>query len=777
MASTIAIPVTAKPGAEQRTARARWRLFYNVRVLVVACLVGLLPVVYSLSILVLSSMAIWEARESIVLIHFDSTFGEADMWRIFWVLGEAAACFLLLRQLVTPAAKDDAWQQVTPVEQPEFHQVVKLVAQKVGAPAPHRVAVDSSAVLIADYPSFLSAVLGRGLRLRVGMALPVGLDSAQFVGLLAHELGFYSRGAGVCASRFIRGVHRWFFMRVRHDPWLEWLDQRAKVSFSKVRRFGLRLLWCGLWLSLRPLRLLYGLCRVISAVTMREMVYKADECAASLVGSDVFSEALELRARIVHVWADAHSKIYRGAEHDRLPDNIPLLVGRSLMGAGDIPDDHLPAVTHWLDMAPPDVKRIRRVLAMRRPGIVDCQGPATSLFYNFHELARHLTYFHYQNDWGLRVIEHRLVAVEETVHQQRASNETMSILNRYFRGLAHPERAFCGIAEEQTAPRDLEMLKMELQDCRHWLTTYGERMATVLTEWTKTWELVRDLEMAFLLSSAGLTVPRGQFSVHENTPEAYHDEINRQRGIMDNMEGLLREFEGRLETRLAGALELLWRAEDGTLPPKLADVRETLPHWVLIYEALGLHLPVLRELLTHFHAFQALGTSVAGVVNSEEYGQTVRSQFPRLIGFVQDLTRSLAEWPYPFRANFGSETVNLAAFIAPQALEPGALDFEYFYRQANRRDAAQEAGRRLAAVIVPLMDRYLNLYHQSFAWVTKAADMAEWHFLDPFDPEFHAEAQQLHQAQRYVAPPPQRVETMVDPELMYSERSSLAMQY
>ena len=38
-----------------------------------------------------------------------------------------------------------------------------------------------------------------------------------------------------------------------------------------------------------------------------------------------------------------------------------------------------------------------------------------------------------------------------------------------------------------------------------------------------------------------------------------------------------------------------------------------------------------------------------------------------------------------------------------------------------------------------MLDRYLNLYHQAFAWITKTADMAEWHFLDPLAADFNAD--------------------------------------
>jgi len=69
-----------------------------------------------------------------------------------------------------------------------------------------------------------------------------------------------------------------------------------------------------------------------------------------------------------------------------------------------------------------------------------------------------------------------------------------------------------------------------------------------------------------------------------------------------------------------------------------------------------------------------------------------------------------------------------------------------------------------------LMDRYLNLYHQAFTWVTKAADMAEWHFLDPFDEEQQAYLSRAIPQQRshmHVADPSIR-QRHKDPELAYA---------
>lgn len=766
--------VMLKADCASRYARPRGRLFAMVRNWLVAVIAGLMPVLFTFTIISLTGLALWHSHSTIQGINFNADFGLHDLQLVGALILEAAGSFLLVRQILTPTEKKHARQELLPGDQPEFFEMVRLVASRVGAPVPSKVLVDGTASMQADYPDVMSTLFRKRLQLRLGMCLPVAMDATQMVSMLAHELGFFSRGTGAASARFIRGVHRWFELRGQNDSWLAWLAEQS-ISNAGTRRWMFRLGWLVIWLSLRPLRLLHGLCRMISAETMRQMVYRADDCAAQFAGSEAVVHAITRRSLASLTWTTTHDRI-RSQSHDRLPDNIPLLLMRELLQLSPDTAQNLPSSTHWLPLAPSDAKRQKRVAKLKCEGLVNCEGEGTSFFRNFHEVARRVTYFHYLNEWELQVNQHRLVAVEETVHENRASMETITILNRYFRGLAHPERAFCGIAEEQTAMRETELIKLELQDCRDWLNMYGERMASALTDWTSTWQLVRDLEMAYLLCAAGLPVHKGQFSVATPTVEGYREEIYRHRGIMDNMEGILRQFEGKLETRLASALELLWRADLQSLPPKLQEVRAPLPHWVLIYEALGLHLPVLRELMTHFHAFQSLGASVAGVVDSASYVTTVQQQIPRLVQLVKDIIEPLKEWPYPFQTNFGSEPITLAAFVAAHALEKGALDFDRpaTAPRADLRAMAQQNAKRITQIIAPLLDRYLNLYHQAFAWITKTADMAEWHFLDPMAPEFHTDVQQLVKSQRHVDEPPPELNLPEDPELPHSTRSLLA---
>ena len=90
-------------------------------------------------------------------------------------------------------------------------------------------------------------------------------------------------------------------------------------------------LWLAVWLSLRPLRILCSVCRILSGTTLELMVRQSDECAARLVGSKVLAETVLRRASTIESWSLAHERVKALHGGERLPDNIPLLVARNLM--------------------------------------------------------------------------------------------------------------------------------------------------------------------------------------------------------------------------------------------------------------------------------------------------------------------------------------------------------------------------------------------------------------------------------------------------------------
>jgi hypothetical protein len=103
----------------------------------------------------------------------------------------------------------------------------------VGAPLPRRVEVNCVANAAAGFRRGLASFFGHDLTLTIGLPLVAGLSTRQFAGVLAHEFGHFTQGAGMRLSYLIREINCWFF-RVVHerDRWdvdLERAAQRADV--------------------------------------------------------------------------------------------------------------------------------------------------------------------------------------------------------------------------------------------------------------------------------------------------------------------------------------------------------------------------------------------------------------------------------------------------------------------------------------------------------------------------------------------------------------------
>ncbi len=656
-----------------------------------------------------------------------------DLFRLALILTAFGFSYLLGRQLIAPPRADHAWLPVLPLDQMVFHELLAWVAGSMRMPMPHVVAVDATGCIQAEGGLGPLSYLGLRVRIKVGLCLAVGLSARELAGLMAHEMAFHKPLSGARAGRIVRRIVDWFERRQRRDEWNDEL-WRSEAWGGFVARYPMWVIWAAAEVSAIPMRLLCAAAKALSAPALRAQVLFADQYAAAVAGSDAYATALRARARLHEAWQQLEQEILTGKTAKELPDNLPLLLARQLL------TEHSPAPsdqrrTHWLPEAPTDGERLAAIRQTSRPGCWPADGArdATMSFSNFHELACRATIFYYQNELHKEISQIRLVTVEETIYGRRSAGELVEDPKRYFRGLTHPERACCGIVESNGHHVETEVLRIEPLDCREYLNKHSHQMRSLLKEWAKSWRMVRDLEAACTLKKAGLNVHRHQLAAFSVT-ELY-EEIERQRVVMDSMESQLRVYEGVLETRMTCCLEMLAREPAERLPSSLQSVRRTLPHWVLIYEALGLNLPVYRELLTSFAAFQALGATVAGKMDSASYFTTVQAIMPKVIAQVRNIAHTLEQWKYPFLTPGKSERGSIIEFLAPRLGEVTSILMDVASQGSteDRRVRTQEYARKLVTIVATFLDRYLHLYHQAFAWVTRAMQMAEWHFADPLE--------------------------------------------
>jgi hypothetical protein len=709
-----------KPSASGQKAQPFVRPFLRLEAMftaLVVVMVGAIPVLLGLG---MTLTTFWLGQQMIVVRYEDEQWWKPLSVDTLRMLLACAFSIFFWKQLLTRKSKDRGWLEVTEAEQPLLFSALHLLSELLRTPCPKTLRLDGSSKIQAEYSSQLGAFFGRGMRLRIGLCVPPGVTGLELLGLIAHEMSFYSRGTGSGWSRLTRSVLSWLRGREGTDDWTAWLLQAFKKGRSEAKPIW-ALLWAISWSVSAVLKGTSVACQLISDSLSRRSLDLADRCGAKVVGSEAMVRAIERKAQLTVVHRGAEKQLQAEPAPERLPDSLPLLVHR-LLATREASNE---ANGHWMPCAQPTHQRVATVAKLRAPGLIQASGEGTDLFRNFHELARQATYFRYQNEWGLQVARHQLVAAEEIIHERRPSIANVVAINRYMKGAVHPERAFVGMATEHPPEVDSAVLRVELEDAREYMKTHQERISTVMTEWASSWRLVRDLEVGYQLARAGMPIATQQYAVRGNSPEAFQDEIEHQRHIMDAFEGMLREFEAKVETRISCALELLWREPEEELPAKLRALRPTLPHWVLIYEAMGLHMPVLRELMTQYNAFQSLGSSLAGEATGPSYRVTVTAALPRLAGLAVELIEGLNQWPYPFKKS-QSEVEPLSHCLMPQEAR------SYLYAAA--RSAPLLDMRAVEKALLTLIDSYLTLFHEAKARVTSAADQAEWQLCPPPDP-------------------------------------------
>jgi hypothetical protein len=435
-----------------------------------------------------------------------------------------------------------------------------------------------------------------------------------------------------------------------------------------------------------------------------------------LIGVDGFDRLQHKRRHLATSMKQARKKIDDGVSHARLPENFSLLVARLFTTA--------------LDAAPPLATRKASKTNPPAAHLIEqlpSNAEAAALIRGFVDLARQISAVHYQHALGIAIHKHRMVAHDETVYHKRHQAEALGVIRRYFGGLMHPERALCGLAITGGST-DVGDLAQEVIKCRQWEKQYENQIRMALREWNLAWQRRRDFECAWVLTLAGYAVCRLDYGTAQSNPDAYRKEAKAQRMIMDHLDDPLRMCESHLEKRFAAALGMLWYSQTEILPDRLVEMRKQMPLWASVFESLAAVLPEFRELLTSFYSFQTLGGRIASASDPGAFAGAMQSIVPGMMARARHIAQSLDGACYPF--NPDGVAVPLADYLCASmggSAPPDPLTAHGMHAMA--RQMAQEA----SAMLTPFVDRFLELYHRSFAWLAATAEASEHYFVGPVD--------------------------------------------
>jgi Zn-dependent protease with chaperone function len=462
--------------------------------------------------------------------------------------------WVLFRPLFSRLPQPIGQRRLSSAEEPFLFDFVKKLCAAVGAPAPSEIVVDLQVNAFAGADLGLVRAKGGKLVLGIGLPLVAGLSLTQFAGVLAHEFGHFSQGAGMRLSRVIRSIHLWFARVIyERDEWDETIEEWRYSNNGYLAILGALTHFC---LSLARM-ILYGLMtagRVVSGFFVRQMELDADRYETRLVGPAVFESTVRSLECLQQASEKAYSELAEAAKWGILPRDLPAAIVRRMTGIspGDPPSNEVgDGRTKLFDTHPSNHERIEYARAEAVSVSFNVDAPATLLFQDFETLSREVTLEHYRQLFDRSIEESNLVPDEDLVARSARAEATSRTGETFYLGLCDPSMPFFPSqrrgSNPGSSPREqLDEARARLVQALPEARRARHRILNALYRW-------QNAARAGLVLRKGLPVPK---SAAEWTEEDAAASARKARGDRDESFTALAPFHDAMRDRIVAALEL-----------------------------------------------------------------------------------------------------------------------------------------------------------------------------------------------------------------------------
>ncbi len=388
----------------------RVSLLYRINVLITSLLMLLLPIVYVCMIVAVGYLTYYHAANNAGIIG--TVRGRAviitGMVYVAPIIGGIVLVFFMIKPLLARPGTGSRKRKINSKGEPVLCWFVEQVCESVGAPVPRQIYLTHDINASASFENGMrSALLGRNLTLHIGVPLVGGLSLQQFGGVLAHEFGHFSQGAGMRLSTFIRNINFWFARVVyERDAWDEGLA--SLVDEDTDFRLAL-LIWFAqlcVFLSRGFLWILMMIGHIASSFLLRQMEFDADKYEVQFAGSDNFKSTSDRLQILGAAYQLMIPSIIDAAIKGKTVKNLPKMITNKTAGLDpkiirEILHHSHTAKTGLFDSHPSDAQRIERAMRANAEGVFKCDAPAALLFSNFDLTARGITDDFYRNEFGV----------------------------------------------------------------------------------------------------------------------------------------------------------------------------------------------------------------------------------------------------------------------------------------------------------------------------------------------------------------------------------------
>ncbi len=707
---------------------------YRMGMAVVALAMIVLPLLYLALVAAAAVLIGWHLTANGWLVS-----GRHSFWRLLAYVGPALAGLILLFFLIKPlfarASRRSEPLALTAEDEPVLFAFIDRICDLVRAPRPARVVVDCQVNASASFENGLAGLLRRRLVLTIGLPLVEGLTARQLSGVLAHEFGHFTQGAGMGVTYVIRSISQWFGRVVyERDEWDERLERWTRNADWRIAA----VLWLargGVWLSRWVLYALMLAGNAISSFMLRQMEFDADYYETCVAGSRTFAVTSH---RLRELGASAEES-YRDLQHSwqsrRLPANLAaLIVQRTTLLPAEvrhaIKDGLEVGKTGLFDTHPADAERIRRAAALDAAGLARLEGPSSGLFTGFDALARRVTEHHYGADLGLNLHGVQFVEATALLHEAHVARGAGEALRVYFADVLLGSRPFTldGAVPADSTVEGLDPgARLAAMRERVGLAASGAREAARrFAAAEERWETAMG---AVALFDAGMKrIEAAEFGLTRSTRE---EAVRVRDAALKEQQAStteLDQFEAWQRARLRLALELAGSRGETQDAAALPGVRAEIAR---LEQALGVLLAAWPTFVNLRHQFLAWRLLLINQQYSADAARTLEhidGYARRLRGDLDALSSALEATPYPFA--HAREAASLATYLRADSVthEDHSALYEAVEGHIDRALTLyyQMLGR-LAAIVLQVEN---DLLPAEAATTTAIADAVGLHSLD-----------------------------------------------
>ncbi|MFK7779201.1 MAG: M48 family metallopeptidase [Gimesia sp.] len=586
----------------------------------------------------------------------------------------------MLKPLFSRPTQSSAWRSLRREKEPLLFLFVDRVCEAVGAPSPVQIHLDNQVNASAGFRRGWLSMFGNDLVLTIGMPLVAGMSLRQFTGVLAHEFGHFSQGAGMRLSFIIRSINMWFLRVVYdRDDWDERLEHMSESLDLRIS-WVLYLARFFVWLTRKILWVLMMAGHLVSGFLMRQMEFDADRYETRLAGSRCFASTSKKLMLLGVANQGALSDLGQFYSEGRLVDNLPALININLK---KLPESVVQAVdaaiqqetTGWLDTHPATLERIASAEKEDAEGIFRLKAPATILLSDFSREAKFVTRDFYLSVFGKAIPKEELHSVDELLIRQGEDEKSYQAVQRYYQGAVYPNRPLLFSEHTIQVPVDAKQCAQELKSCREKILKHRLKYKSFVDEFSEYESKSLDVSVSGLALRANLNLD-GEDKFLKSLTSL--NKVANANTVIARKKGELRldleKFESLLVKRLERALQLFLVPKVKANIPDAEEWESDLRNLLLTLQVTNSQITSLWELHMTCSSFQVLLQYFEQKRNDETYCQIVITEMGKLETLIDSIKSRFKRYSYPFEHTQADISIaEYALSRTPESNDPGDL--------------------------------------------------------------------------------------------------------